>query len=98
MPHSRSSDAIEGAYIGRCDTVMEWVRQTPTIRNPVPRGQGLFYLAYKCQCRCRANNAEEFSSLVFYGALSPFDEKLPEKARFASAGVLVVSCDRKKLR
>lgn len=28
----------------------------------------------------------------------PFDEKLPEKARFASAGIPVVSCNRKKLR
>lgn len=73
MPHSRSSDAIEGfvhTYIGRCDTAMEWVRQTPTIRNPVPRGQGRFYLVYKCHCCCRANSAEEFSSLALYGVLS----------------------------
>jgi len=60
VPHSYASDAIKGVYTGG-DTAMEWVRQTPTIRNPVLRGQGHFYLGYKCQYRCRANSAEEFS-------------------------------------
>jgi len=91
-------DAIKGIYTGG-DTVIEWVRQTPTIRNLVLRGQGHFYLGYKCQYRCRANSAEEFSqpSTLWHAVLCCPDEKLPKKVQFASAGVPVVSHDRKKL-